>query len=364
MTAKILIVDDEQDLQELVRRKFRREIRRGEFIFSFAGDGVEALEQVRADPEIELVVSDINMPRMDGLTLLDELGPYEEQLKTLIISAYGDMDNIRAAMNRGAFDFVTKPIDFHDLLITMKRSLDQLDVLKEAMELRSKAEQAQGNLARYFPPHIARELATRDQPFGPPREQAVGVLFADIRDFTAMSEAMAPAEVLEMLRGFHGLMEAVVFKWGGTLEKYIGDALLATFGVPETGARDAGNALFCAREMLTVLADWNAERRAEGLREIGVGIGLHYGPAVLGDIGSERCMAFAVIGDTINTASRLQSLTRGLDTDLVVSAELMDRSTQEDGAADDAAVGLSFVGEQRVKGRNETVRVFTLSPSV
>ncbi|MGI9415335.1 MAG: response regulator, partial [Hyphomicrobiales bacterium] len=266
MSAKILVVDDEVDLQELVKRKFRREIRRGEFEFEFANDGNEALEKVRQDPDIELILSDINMPGMDGLTLLEHLGEYEDHLRTIIVSAYGDMENIRTAMNRGAFDFVTKPIDFQDLLITVKKTLDQLDVLKEAIEDRMAAERARGNLARYFSPKMVETLAARDEPFGPPRQQNLAVLFADIRDFTTMSEAMSPAEVMAMLQGFHGCMEAVIFEHNGAMDKYIGDALLATFGTPDTGARDATDALTCAREMLAALDRWNEERTGSGQR--------------------------------------------------------------------------------------------------
>lgn len=361
MTAKILVVDDEIDLQELVKRKFRREIRHGVFEFQFANDGVAALEIVRNDPDIELVLSDINMPRMDGLTLLQHLGEFESQIKTIIISAYGDMDNIRTAMNRGAFDFVTKPIDFQDLLITIKKTLDQFDVLREAIEDRMAAERAKGNLSRYFAPGMVETLARRDEPFGPPRQQDVGVLFADIRGFTTLSEMMSPTEVMEMLRAFHGRMEAVIFNHGGTLEMLLGDGIFATFGTPDAGDRDASNALKCAHGMLGALADWNAERAVNGLQPVGIGIGVHYGPAVLGDIGSERSMTFAVIGDTVNSASRLEGLTRQIDTDLVVSRALVEQVRQEAGEDEPSILkGLEEAGEQKVKGRSGKIKVFAL----
>ena len=361
MSSKILVVDDEVDLQELVKRKFRREIRRGDFEFEFANDGREALEKIKENPDIELVLSDINMPGMDGLTLLEHLGDYEDHLRTIIVSAYGDMENIRTAMNRGAFDFVTKPIDFQDLLITMKKTLDQLDVLKEAIEERMAADRARGNLARYFSPKMVETLSARDEPFGPPRQQNVAVLFSDIRDFTTMSESMSPADVMELLRDFHGRMEAVVFERNGALDKFIGDALLATFGTPDTGDKDATDALGCAREMLAVLDRWNEERVKAGRVPIGIGIGLHYGPAVLGDIGSERSMAFTVIGDTVNSASRLEGLTRVLDTDLVVSEAHVQR-VREEASGDDPAIldGLDEVGEHEVKGRHGKILIRAL----
>ncbi len=115
MTPKILVVDDEPDLEALVVQKFRRQIRDGQVSFLFAHDGVEALATLEQNPDVDLVVSDINMPRMDGLTLLAKIQEAEEKLSTIIVSAYGDMANIRTAMNRGAFDFLTKPIDFSAL---------------------------------------------------------------------------------------------------------------------------------------------------------------------------------------------------------------------------------------------------------
>ena len=358
MPAKILVADDERDLEALVRRRFRREIRHGEFSLDFAEDGDVALQKVREDPDIDLVISDINMPRMDGLTLLEHLGEYEDRLKTIIISAYGDMDNIRAAMNRGAFDFVTKPIDFNDLLITIKKTLDQLDLLKEAMERRLAAERARSNLARYVSPSLVDTLAARDEPFGPPRQQEVAVLFVDIRGFTTMSESMPPAEVMEMLRAFHERMETVIFDHGGTLDKYIGDAILATFGVPDPGANDATNALSCGRGILDALHHWNRERQEQGEPPLGIGIGVHYGPIVVGEIGSKRAMEFAVIGDTVNTTSRLQTMTRAIGCDLIASDRLVQqvRQEQQDGAA--ALIGdLSDCGDHQLPGRVNPVRI-------
>jgi len=361
MATKILIVDDELDLQELIKRKFRREIRHGEFVFEFASDGVEGLKKVKADTEIDLVISDINMPRMDGLVLLEHLAEYEDRLKTIVISAYGDMENIRLAMNRGAFDFVTKPIDFQDLTLTVKKSLDQLDILKEAFEARLEAENARANLSRYVSPQLVDMLAAKDEPFGPPREQKVGVMFTDIRGFTTFSENMKPREVMELLRSFHTRMDAVVFEHEGTLDDHIGDAIFATFGVPETGPRDATNTLACARGMLKAMDDWNKERKSEKQDPISIGIGIHYGQAVLGDIGSERSMDFTVIGDTVNIAARLERLTRTLDTDLVVGKELVDQVRLEaNGQQADILDGLKEGGEQEVRGRSEKVGIFVL----
>ena len=138
MSLKILVVDDEPDLALLIRQKFRKRIRAKEFDFVFAGDGVEALECLGTDDAIDIVFTDINMPRMDGLTLLDRIGRLDRLLKVVIVSAYGDMANIRTAMNRGAFDFITKPIDFADLEATLDKTIREVEALKNAHVLRAR----------------------------------------------------------------------------------------------------------------------------------------------------------------------------------------------------------------------------------
>ncbi|HRG91853.1 MAG TPA: response regulator, partial [Chitinophagaceae bacterium] len=131
--AKILVVDDEADLEALIRQKFRQKIREQQYEFVFAMNGVKALEQLEEHKDVDVVLSDINMPEMDGLTLLSRLGEQHSLLKSVIVSAYGDMDNIRTAMNRGAFDFVTKPVNFEDLELTMQKTLKHVQQMKETM---------------------------------------------------------------------------------------------------------------------------------------------------------------------------------------------------------------------------------------
>jgi sigma-B regulation protein RsbU (phosphoserine phosphatase) len=136
MTSRILVVDDEADLELLVRQKFRRHIRDNEFSFFFARSGVEALETLSREADIDVVLTDINMPEMDGLTLLSKLAGHEGVLKAVVVSAYGDMENIRTAMNRGAFDFVTKPIDLQDFETTILKALREAEAIKTAMRVR------------------------------------------------------------------------------------------------------------------------------------------------------------------------------------------------------------------------------------
>ena len=143
---KILVVDDEPDLERLVRQRMRRHIRSGRYAFEFAGNGIEALEKLTEVDDIDIVLSDINMPKMDGLTLLQQIPEVNADIRSVIVSAYGDMENIRTAMNRGAFDFVTKPIDFADLQVTIDRTLKHLDEWRAALASRDKLVALQNEL--------------------------------------------------------------------------------------------------------------------------------------------------------------------------------------------------------------------------
>src|SRR5215218_11103557 len=154
MTATILVVDDEPDLEALVLQKFRRQIREGTVAFVFAHDGLEALASLEQNPHVDMVVSDINMPRMDGLSLLAKLQEADEKVSTVIVSAYGDMANIRTAMNRGAFDFLMKPIDFADLETTIEKTIRHVEALREAKRRQLQAERAHASLSRYFSPNL------------------------------------------------------------------------------------------------------------------------------------------------------------------------------------------------------------------
>ncbi|PSN14780.1 diguanylate cyclase [filamentous cyanobacterium CCT1] len=146
MAARIMVVDDEPDLEVLIRQKFRRHIRGGDLEFVFAYNGVDALAKLEAHPDIDLILSDINMPEMDGLTLLEELKRSYPLVKVVMVSAYGDMENIRTAMNRGAFDFLTKPINFQDLEATTSKTLEYVKQIKSALEQEQQARQAERRL--------------------------------------------------------------------------------------------------------------------------------------------------------------------------------------------------------------------------
>ncbi|HYB11712.1 MAG TPA: adenylate/guanylate cyclase domain-containing protein [Alphaproteobacteria bacterium] len=231
---------------------------------------------------------------------------------------------------------------------------------RRLVEGQMRAERNRANLARYFSPQLIDQLQDMESPLSGVRTQPVAVLFADIVGFTRLSERLPPERVIELLRSFHRRMAGVVFENDGTLDKYIGDAVMATFGVPNIGHQDAVNALICARAMADELDRWSEKRLARGTGPIRVGIGVHYGPAVLGDIGDERRLEYAVIGDTVNVASRLERLTRVLTTDIVVSRDLVDAALRQ--APEQATAALAgFTPEKprKLRGRQEPISLWS-----
>ena len=220
-------------------------------------------------------------------------------------------------------------------------------------------ERERANLSRYFSPNMVEQLSRQDEPLKEMRSHDVAVLFVDIVGFTQLSEDRDPKEVITLLRDFHQRMEAEVFRFGGTLDKYLGDGLMATFGTPLPGEADALAALRCARSMIAALSRWNAERRASGEPEIRGSFGLHYGPAVLGDIGMNR-LEFAVVGNTVNVSSRMEKLTRELGTALAMTDIAYSMACRDASRDDPALTGLAEMPPQAIRGLAQPVPVWVL----
>ena len=230
---------------------------------------------------------------------------------------------------------------------------------RRLVESRSIAERTRASLARYFSPNVVDHISGSGENLGGVREQEVAVLFADIMGFTKLCEREPADKVIALLRDYHNRLGQAVFDNGGTLDKYIGDGLMATFGTPESGPDDARNALRCALDMIRALESWNRERSVRGAAPLRVGIGLHYGPVIAGDIGNERRLEYSVIGDTVNIASRLEQLTRSLDTPLVVSDSLVQAIARDEEDGEALLSRLSRGGMQSVRGRESGVAVWT-----
>ncbi len=214
------------------------------------------------------------------------------------------------------------------------------------------AERARANLSRYFSPAIVDEILADDVSISEGRTQKAAVLFADIVGFTRMAEAMAPREVMALLREFHQRMGKAIFDHKGSIDKYIGDEVMATFGTPRVGPDDARNAIDCAVAMRRAIADWQGEREAAGQPPVDVGIGVDYGEVVIGNMGDERRLEFAVIGDTVNVAARLQTLTREHEAGVLLSGETV--------AAAGTSDAVTRIGATPIRGRDGDVELWTL----
>jgi len=302
MKTKILVVDDEEDLKVLIKQRFRKKIRENEYDFIFAENGRYALEQLEAHPDVDLVLSDINMPEMDGLTLLSKLNEQNHLLKSVIVSAYGDMENIRTAMNRGAFDFITKPIDFKDLELTIEKTIAHIAIIKQTM----KAVKENNILRMYVDETVLNFMGSREYETSLMINETIEgtVMFIDVCGFTKISET-APADVVvKMINTYFDCMVKEILDQNGFIDKFIGDAIMAVFR-GEYHLDRALDAALAVRNSINALpaSDSNLDYHPK------VSIGIKSGEMISGNIGSAslKRLDYTVIGDTVNTAARIQA---------------------------------------------------------
>lgn len=299
--AKILVADDEADLEFLIRQKFRKQIRDGQYEFVFAMNGKQALDRIQEHPDIDIVLSDINMPEMDGLTLLSRLHESSPLIKAVIISAYGDMENIRSAMNRGAFDFLLKPVDFNDLELTMGKTLAHVRQIRETLN----AIKENNILKMYVDEAVLDYMNTPDFENSVTRNEHINatVVFVDIVSFTSIAETQPVNEVVEMLNRYFDIIVKEIIGQNGHVDKFMGDAVMAVF-------RGDGHLDRAVKACQGIRKQTDA---LENDNEINfmpkVSIGLNTGDLISGNIGSASLKRFdyTVIGDVVNTAQRLQS---------------------------------------------------------
>jgi len=304
---KILVVDDEDDVAQLIRQKFRRQIREQEYEFVFAPNGVEALSRLQEHPDADIVFSDINMPQMDGLTLLEKIGETNPLLKTVIISAYGDMANIRTAMNRGAFDFICKPFDFEDFEQTLTKALKTAQQIKETIQ----AIQENNILKMYVNNSVLQFMCRKQYEESLLSTETIeaSILFVDIVGFTAISEQEAPNAVINLLNQYFDIMVKAIIAEGGYIDKFMGDAVLAVFRGENHLPRAIRAALSINECTQSIERPATADARAVLPK---VSIGINPGEVISGNVGSAtlRRFDFTVIGDVVNTAQRLQSVAK------------------------------------------------------
>jgi len=284
----------------LIKQKFRQKIREQQYEFIFAVNGNDALDKVRMHPDVDIVLSDINMPEMDGLTLLSRLNESNPLIKSVIVSAYGDMENIRTAMNRGAFDFITKPINFEDLSLTMEKTIRHVKQIRETI----KAIKENNILKMYVDENVLNFMETKEYEASLTANETIEatVAFIDICSFTAISEKEEPDTVVKLLNKYFDVMVKEIIAQNGLVDKFIGDCIMAVFKDHYHLDR-AIDASLAIRDKIAALPGNNQFSPM-------VSIGINSGEMISGNIGSAalRRLDYTVIGDTVNTAQRLQTV--------------------------------------------------------
>ncbi len=297
--TKILVADDETDLEVLIRQKFRQKIREQHYQFVFAINGNDAIKKIQEQPDIAMILSDINMPEMDGLTLLSRISEMSPLTKTVMVSAYGDMDNIRTAMNRGAFDFVTKPVNFDDLEVTMEKTIRHVNQLKDTM----KAIKENNILKMYVDQNVLQFMNTREFETSLIANETIeaSVAFIDICGFTSISEKEPPDVVVKMLNNYFDLIVKEVINQEGIIDKFMGDCVMAVYKGKFSLDRAVDSALAIRRKINSLPTELSFTPK--------VSIGINQGEMISGNIGSAtlRRLDYTVIGDIVNTAQRLQN---------------------------------------------------------
>jgi class 3 adenylate cyclase/DNA-binding NarL/FixJ family response regulator len=366
MGDKILVVDDEPDMEALISQRYRKQIREGTLQFEFAHNGRTALEKLQQEEDIMLVMTDINMPEMDGLTLLGKIKDMNRPIRTLVVSAYGDLKNIREAMNKGSFDFLVKPLDFQDFDVTLNKTLENLHFTIASIETQHQLEserqkrieaqeealvsaeknatlireqnavleekvkertqqliesyhklQEQNNiitkekersdelLLNILPEETADELK-RNGSVQAKQYDNVSVLFTDFKDFSKLAEKLSPQELVNVIDYYYKAFDKIVETHGLEKIKTIGDAYMAAGGLP---IPTDDNALVVLRTALAIRDFVNIEKlKRQQSKEpfFEIRIGINTGPLVAGVVGFRK-FVYDIWGDTVNLASRMES---------------------------------------------------------
>jgi eukaryotic-like serine/threonine-protein kinase len=301
---KILVIDDEPDMAILIQQRFREQIRRSRYEFIFAADGESGLSQLRRHGDIDIALTDINMPGMDGLTFLTHVGEVNPLVKVIMVSAYGDMLNIRQAMNRGAFDFLVKPIDFNDLEITLDKTLHHVHEVRKT--IRSTEENSilrmfvnSGIIDRLLPSLRAQDAMA-------PEQVRATVAFIAVHGIEGVLDRMTPAAAVRTLNANFDVIAPEVNARRGVVDKFLGDALMAVFRGDDHAAR-ALDACLAARAQLAAMAEITGEPSPYAH---GVAIGVESGELISGSIGSKLLsrLDYTVLGAAVETAAFLQSI--------------------------------------------------------
>jgi class 3 adenylate cyclase/ActR/RegA family two-component response regulator len=342
--AKILVVDDEADLELLIKQKFRKKIRENIYEFVFAQNGEEALKQITAHPDLDVILSDINMPVMDGLALLSRLPEANPMLKAVMVSAYGDMPNIRTAMNLGAFDFVCKPVDFEDLDLTVGKTLQHVLQMRETL----KAIKENNILKMYVDENVLNFMAGREFENNIVANETLEAtaMFIDICGFTAITEKVPANAVVKMVNRLFDMIVKEIIAQQGHVDKFMGDAVMAVF----RGKYHLDRAIDVALAVREQLKGVEEHLPGDRVFKPQVAIGLNSGEMISGNIGSAslKRLDYTVIGDAVNVAQRLQSVAKA--NQIIITAEVYEKAKE--------SFKCELIGEVTLKNKEKPVIIY------
>ncbi|MFO0755824.1 MAG: adenylate/guanylate cyclase domain-containing protein [Byssovorax sp.] len=311
--ATILVVDD----NEMNREILSRALRMNGYAVEVAAGGEEALAML-GDRPFDAVLLDVMMPGMNGLEVLREARKRFSvaDLPIIMATARDRSEDIVEALHLGANDYVSKPLDFEvvaarlQIHLSLKRFKEEIETM--AGDLERKNRFIQKVFGRYLSDEVVAELL--ESPEGlriGGEKRRVSILMSDLRGFTALTEAMPPEKVVHLLNNYLGTMAEIIARYGGTIDEFIGDAILAVFGAPQAADDDALRAAACALEMQLAMDAVNAYNEREALPSLQMGIALHTGEVVVGNIGSEMRAKYGVVGSHVNLTARIESFTVG-----------------------------------------------------
>jgi adenylate cyclase len=314
----LVVVDDEVDMESLFRLRFRREINEGSLEFSFFNNPVDALEAVAKDPSFDVVITDLNMPEIHGLDLIDKVETMNRPLKVIVLTAYGDIRNIRAAMMRGAFDFLMKPLDVEDLRVTLNKAVTITRRLREGLAAASRARFLSDRnrfiedvFGRYVSKDVMTHLLASPSGRGASERRDLTLMMVDIRGFTHMVEDLDPEDSVAILNNYLETATQIILSHNGTIIEIMGDGLLVFFGAPVDDPEAAEHAACAALELMQAMEDLNQVHRMKGYPDLALGIGVHTGGAIVGTIGSSLRQKYAALGSSVNLVSRIEDQTIG-----------------------------------------------------
>ena len=311
--VRLLVVDD----NELNRDMLSRRLGSRGFVVEVAEDGERALARVGQEA-FDLVLLDVMMPGLSGIEVLERLRERwpESDLPVIMATARDTTEDVVEALRLGANDYVTKPLDFPVVLarvetqLSLKRQKQEIRRLAENLELRNRF--IQSLFGRYLSDEVvAGLLATPEGPRLGGEQKKVTLLMSDLRGFTPLTEGLSPDQVLRLLNSYLGAMADVILSHQGTIDEFVGDAILAIFGAPLAREDDARRAVECAVEMQAAIQELNRRNGSEGLPRLEMGIAIHTGQVIVGNIGSERRTKYGVVGSAVNHAGRIESFTVG-----------------------------------------------------